>query len=104
MYVPTSFQIVQTADYLVVLHERISWRIVPLDGRAHLPDTIRLWQGDSVGRWEGDTLVVDTTNFNGNTWLNEGGEIVSYADHVVERFTSSGPDTVRYEATVVDPV
>ena len=63
------------------------------DGRAHLPDTIRLWQGDSVGRWEGDTLVVDTTNLNGKTWLNEGGEIVSYAEHVVERFTPAGPDT-----------
>ena len=75
-----------------------------LDGRAHLPDTIRLWQGDSVGRWEGDTLVVDTTNFNGKTWLNEGGEIVSYAEHVVERFTPAGPDTVNYEATITDPV
>ena len=81
-----------------------SWRIVPLNGRAHLPDTIRLWQGDSVGRWEGDTLVVDTTNFNGKTWLNEGGEVVSYAEHVVERFTPAGPDTVNYEATVTDPV
>jgi hypothetical protein len=57
-----------------------------------------------VGRWEGDTLVVDTTNFNGKTWLNEVGEIVSYAEHVVERFTPSGPDTVNYEATVIDPV
>ena len=73
-------------------------------GRAHLPDTMRLWQGDSVGHWEGDTLVVDTTNFNGKTWLNEGGEIVSYAEHVVERFTPAGPDTVNYEATVTDPV
>ena len=56
---------------------------------------MRLWQGDSVGRWEGDTLVVDTTNFNGKTWLNEGGEIVSYAEHVVERFTPAGPDTAQ---------
>ncbi len=87
MYVPTSLQMVQTPDYLVVLHERIAWRIIALNGRAHLPDSIRLWQGDSVGRWEGDTLVVDTTNFNGKTWLNEGSEIVSYAEHVVERFT-----------------
>jgi hypothetical protein len=75
-----------------------------LDGRPHLPDDIRLWQGDSVGRWEGDTLVVDTTNLNGKTWLNEGGEIVSYAEHVVERFTPAGPDTVNYEATITDPV
>ena len=104
MYVPTSFQVIQTSDHLVFLHERTSWRIVALDGRAHLPDSMRLWQGDSVGHWEGDTLVVDTTNLNGKTWLNEVGEIVSYAEHVVERFTPSGPDTVNYEATVTDPV
>jgi hypothetical protein len=104
MYVPTSFHVLQTPEYLVVLHERIAWRIVPLNGRAHLPDTIRLWQGDSVGRWEGDTLVVDTTNFNGRTWLNEGGEIVSYAEHVVERFIPAGPDKVDYQATITDPV
>jgi hypothetical protein len=104
MYVPAAFDIIQTPDYIVFLHERMSWRIVPLDGRPHLPDTIRLWQGDSVGRWEGDTLVIDTTNLNGKTWLNEGGEVVSYAEHVVERFTPAGPDTVHYEATVTDPV
>jgi hypothetical protein len=104
MYVPTSFQIVQTPDALVILHERIAWRIIRLDGRPHLPDSIRLWQGDSVGRWEGDTLVVDTTNLNGKTWLNEVGEIVSYAEHVVERFTPTGPDHVDYQATVTDPI
>jgi hypothetical protein len=104
MYVPTSYYIVQTSDYIVFLHERIAWRIVSLQGRPHLPDSIRLWQGDSVGHWEGDTLVVDTTNLNGKTWLNEVGEIVSYAEHVVERFTPAGPDTIHYEATVTDPV
>jgi len=104
MYVPTSFHVIQTSDYILILLERTSWRIVALNRRDHLPDAIRLWQGDSVGRWEGDTLVVDTTNFNGKTWLNEGGEIVSYAEHVVERFTPAGPDTINYEATVTDPV
>ena len=104
MYVPTSFHIIQTSDYLVILHERVAWRIVSLKARAHLPDSIRLWQGDSVGHWEGDTLVVDTTNLNGRTWLNEVGEIVSYAEHVVERFSLAGPDTISYEATVTDPV
>ena len=68
------------------------------------PTSMRLWQGDSVGRWEGDTLVIDTTNLNGKTWLNEGGEIVSYAEHVVERYTPAGPDTLNYQATVTDPV
>ncbi len=104
MYVPTAFHVVQTPNAILFMHERMSWRIVWLDGRAHLPDTIRLWQGDSIGHWEGDTLVVDTTNLNGKTWLNEGGEIVSHAERVVERFTPAGPDLVNYEATVTDPV
>jgi hypothetical protein len=108
MYVPAAIHIVQTPDHIVFLHERMSWRIVPLvqnsSARAHLPDTIRLWQGDSIGWWEGDTLVIDTTNLNGKTWLNEVGEVVSYAEHVVERFTPAGPDVINYEATVTDPV
>jgi hypothetical protein len=104
MYIPEGLEIIQTRDYLLFLYERVSWRIVPLDGRPHLPDTLRLWQGDSVGHWAGDTLVIDTANLNGKTWLNEGGEIVSYAEHVVERFTPSDPDTLSYEATVTDPV
>ena len=79
MYVPSPLQILQPPGYVVILHERMSWRSIPLDGRAHLPDEMRLWQGDSVGNWDGDTLVVETTNFNGKTWLNEVGEIVSHA-------------------------
>jgi hypothetical protein len=104
MYVPVGIDIIQTRDYIVFLHERIAWRIVPLNARPHLPDSIRLWQGDPLGHWEGDTLVIDSTNLNGKTWLNEAGEIVSYAEHVVERFTPTGPDSVNYEATVTDPV
>ncbi len=104
MYVPTSFHFLETADYLVVMHERIAWRIIDLHNRPHIPDNMRLWQGDSIGHWEGDTLVVDTTNLNGKPWLNEVGEVISYAAHVVERFTPTGPDTIHYEATVADPV
>ena len=105
MYVPAAFYILQTPGYVVFLHERVAWRIVRLaPGSTHLPDNIRLWQGDSIGHWEGDTLVVDTANLNGKTWLNEVGEIVSYAEHVVERFTPAGPDSIRYEATITDPV
>src|SRR5215475_5489594 len=63
MYTPSPYQILQPPGYVVLLFERMSWRIIPLDGRPHIPDTIRLWQGDSVGRWEGDTLVVVATNF-----------------------------------------
>lgn len=103
MYVPQPIQIVQTADHVVFLFERMAWRIVPLDGRPHLPNHLRLWQGDSVGHWEGDTLVVDTTNTNGKAWLNEVGEVISHAARIVERFTPVG-DTISYEATVTDPV
>jgi hypothetical protein len=104
MYVPSPFHIVQTAGHVVFLFERMAWRIVPTDGRAHLPDRVRLWQGDSVGRWDGDTLVVETANLNGKTWLNEVGEIVSHAERVVERFTPLDADTIDYEATVTDPI
>ena len=104
LYIPVGIDMIQTKDYLVFLHERTAWRIVPLDGRAHIPASIRLWQGDPVGHWEGDTLVIDTTNLNGKEWLNEAGEVISYAAHVVERFTPTGPNKVDYEATVTDPV
>ena len=103
-WVPSAFQITQTPDYVIFFHERVAWRIVSLKSRPHLPDNIRLWQGDSVGHWEGDTLVVDSTNFNGKTWLNEGGDVISYGEHLVEHFTPTGPDTINYEATVTDPV
>ena len=104
MYTPSPYQILQPPGYVVLLFERMSWRMVPLDGRPHIPDSIRLWQGDSLGRWEGDTLVVDTTNMNGKAWLNEVGEIVSHAEFVVERFTPADADNVNYRATVTDPV
>jgi hypothetical protein len=104
MWVPQGIQLIQTPDYIALFYERTSWRIIPLDGRRHLPDSMRLWQGDSVGHFDGDTLVIDTTNLNGKEWLGEGGEVMSYAAHVVERFTPVGPDTLSYSATVSDPV
>ncbi|MEI9815087.1 MAG: hypothetical protein WDO18_21660 [Acidobacteriota bacterium] len=104
MYVPSPFQLIQTPNYIVMLFERMSWRIVPLDGRAHIPDTIRLWQGDSVGHWEGDVLVVETANLNGKTWLNEVGEVVTHAEKVVERFIPSDANRITYRATVSDPI
>ena len=108
-YTPSPIQILQPPGYVVLLFERMAWRIIPLDvvgnvGRAHIPDTIRLWQGDSVGHWEGDTLVVDTTNLNGKTWLNEVGDVVSYAEHVVERFVPVDAGKIAYRATVTDPI
>ena len=104
MYVPSPLQILQPPGHVVLLFERMSWRTIPLDGRPHIADTIRLWQGDSVGRWEGDTLVVETKNLNGKTWLNEVGEIVSHAETVVERFIPVDADKVTYRATVTDPL
>jgi hypothetical protein len=103
-YVPSPMQILQPPGYVVILFERMSWRQIPLDGRRHLPDNIRLWQGDSVGRWEGDTLVVETRNLNGKTWLNEVGDVVSHAQTVVERFIPLDGDNVTYRATVTDPI
>jgi hypothetical protein len=104
VYVPSPLQILQPPGHVVLLFERMSWRTIPLDGRPHIPDTIRLWQGDSVGRWEGDTLIVETRNLNGKTWLNEVGEIVSHAETVVERFIPVDADKVTYQATVTDPL
>jgi hypothetical protein len=103
-YVPQPVQILQPPGYVVMLFERMSWRQIPLDGRAHLPDHIRLWQGDSVGRWEGDTLVVETRNLNGKHWLNEVGDVITHAAHVVERFTPVSASQVIYRATVSDPI
>jgi hypothetical protein len=102
MYTPSPYQILQPPGYVVLLFERMSWRQIPLDGRPHLPDNVRLWQGDSVGHWEGDTLVVDTKNLNGKTWLNEVGEVVSHAETVVERFIPVNADLITYRATVTD--
>ena len=104
MYTPSPIHIIQPPGFVVLLFERMSWRVIPLDGRPHIPDTIRLWQGDSVGRWEGDTLVIETRNLNGKTWLNEVGEIVSHAETVVERLTPVDADTINYEATITDPL
>jgi hypothetical protein len=103
IYTPSPVQILQPPGYVVMLFERMAWRIIPLDGRAHIPDNIRSWQGDSVGRWDGDTLVVDTTNLNGKTWLNEVGDVMSYAAHIVERISPSDAG-ITYRATVSDPI
>jgi hypothetical protein len=104
IYVPSPFHLLQTPNYVLILHERMAWRIIPLDGRPYLPDTMRLWMGDSRGRWDGKTLVIETRNLNGKTWLNEVGDVMSHAATVVERFTPVDNDTIRYQATVTDPI
>jgi hypothetical protein len=92
-------QIVQTPKYVMILSEMVhDARIVRMN-EPHLPPTIRKWMGDSVGRWDGDTLVVDTTNFTDKTRFRG-----SSADlHVVERFTRTGPHTLLYRFTIEDP-
>jgi len=93
-------QIVQTPQYVVILQEMIhDARVIPLDGRPHAPKGLRRWQGDSRGRWDGETLVVDTTNFTDKTNFRGSRENL----HVVERFTRVSDDTIRYEFTVDDP-
>jgi len=102
-YVPAPFFMLQAPGYVVVLHERMSWRQIRLGGEF-LPDTIRLWQGDSIGRWEGDSLVVESRNFNGKAWLNEVGDVISHMQHVVETFTPVSSTQVNYRATITDPI
>ena len=93
-------QIVQGEGYVTMLHEiDHSTRVIPTDGRPHIAQSIRQWQGDSVGHWEGNTLVVDTTNFTGLTAYRGSGEKL----HLIERFTRSAPDTLLYSFTVEDP-
>jgi hypothetical protein len=109
MYVPSPNHILQTPDYLVVLFERMSWRVIPIseaakNRRVPLPDYVRLWQGDSKGYWEGDVLVVETSNLNGKAWLNEVGDVVTHSERVVERFIPVDKDKIIYRATVTDPI
>ena len=78
-------------------------RIIPLDRKEHLPQGIRLWLGDSIGRWEGDTLVVETRNFNGKTRMALGGDFYSADAHLVERFTMTDSNTINWTMTINDP-
>jgi hypothetical protein len=103
-YVPAPFYILQPPGYVVILYERMSYRVIPLDGREHLPDSIRLWMGDAVGHWEGDTLVVESSNYNGKAWLNELGDVTSHAQTVVETYTPVSDNQIIYRATVSDPI
>ena len=104
MYRQFGFQILQPAGYVVMNWEFMhSVRIIPTDNRPHvLPKSTKLFMGDSVGRWEGDTLVVDTTNNSARPWFDTVGNIHSDEFHVVERFTPKDDRTIEYEATMDD--
>ena len=100
---PTAFQglgVVQAPGYVVLMMEAIhDVRIIPLDGRPHLSERIRHWNGDSRGRWEGATLVVETANFSAKSNFMGAAENL----HLVERFTRVAPETINYEITLDDP-
>ncbi len=94
------FQIIQTPGYVTILHEMIhEVRVIPLDGRPHVPSNIRQWLGDPRGHWEGDTLVVDSTNFSEKSNFRESRQNL----HLVERFTRVDANTIKYEFTAEDP-
>jgi len=102
-YMPYPFQILQRPGYVVFMYEYMhDQRIVRTTPRDHL-DGIDLWLGDSVGHWEGDTLVIDVTNLRPETWLDSARHTHSEALHVVERYTRTAADTITYEATIEDP-
>jgi hypothetical protein len=93
-------QIVQSSNSVVILTEMIhDARVIPLDGRPHLPAGIQTWMGDARGHWEGETLVIDSTNFKPGAFRSISTEKL----HVVERFTRTGPDTMQWELTIDDP-
>ena len=95
-----NLQILQTPGYVVILYEMMrEARFIPVDGQPHIPQDIRLWHGDSRGRWEGDTLVVDVTNFSPKGHFRGSAEGL----HLVERFTRLDADTIEYQVTIDDP-
>ena len=106
-----AYRIIQTPDHVVIMHEMIhEVRVIPLDKSVHNDERVKLWMGDSVAHWEGNTLVVETTNFHGRGMIansGAGGRLrgVSVTEdlHLVERFTRIGEDTIIWEVTITDP-
>jgi hypothetical protein len=104
MYAGLPFQIVQTPGQLSMFFEYAhSVRFIFMNGAPHPQGSIDWWMGDSRGRWEGDTLVVDVRHLSDRTWLDRAGNFHSEAMHVVERYTPMGPDHINYEVTIEDP-
>ena len=97
-------RIIQTEDDLIILtNRRHTFRIIPLDGSPHVRAGVTLWMGDSRGQWEGDTLVVETTNMNDLIWFDHQGTFMTDKARMVERFTYVDANTIHYEATFEDP-
>jgi hypothetical protein len=101
--IPVPFEIVQTSRKTIILYEsNHAFRIIPTDGKGHPSDLDPSYMGDSVGRWEGETFVVDVTGFNDKTWLPGAGHFHSDQLHVTERLKRNPDDTISYEATMED--
>jgi hypothetical protein len=101
-YMPYPFQIVQSRDTILMAYEFASAsRIVRINTKEKAPASA--WMGWSVGRWEGETLVIDVTDLEESTWFDRAGNFHSDALHVVERYTASDPNTLNYEVTIEDP-
>ena len=103
-YMPHPFRIVQQADRVTILYEYLhAVRYVFMSGKPHPPGPVDWWMGDSRGRWEGNTLVVDVIHLSDRTWLDRAGNFHSEALHVVERYTPTSRDHMLYEVTIEDP-
>jgi hypothetical protein len=101
-YMPFPFQIIQSQKHVMLIHEFAgAVRTIYMDDHVEAP--AESWMGWSNGRWEGETLVVDTTGFNDKTWFDRAGNFHSDALHVIERFTARSPETLTYEVTIEDP-
>ena len=101
-YLPTPFQIFQTTDRVIIVYQDVhAYRVIFTDGRPYY-EGLEFYMGDSRGRWEGNTLVVDVRNFKPDNWLDMAGNYHSDALHVVERYTRTDSTTMTYEATIED--
>jgi hypothetical protein len=101
-YMPFPFQIIQSTNTILVSYEYTTTTRIIYLGKVP-PAPIDSWMGQSLGRWDGDTLVVDVTGLNGEAWLDRAGNFLSETAHVVERYTPVSPDHLTYEATIEDP-
>jgi len=97
------WDIVNAGNIIMITAQLKQVRTIDMTARKHLPEGIRLWQGDPIGRWDGDTLVVDSTNFNGKTRLGAGGDFYGPGAHLVERFTMVDANTFNWTMTIDDP-
>jgi hypothetical protein len=102
-YLPFPFQIVQASSQVTILYEYAHTVRNIFMNTPHIEGQLYWWMGDSRGRWEGDTLVVDVTDFNDETWFDRAGNFHSDALHVIERYTLTDSDHIAYEVTIEDP-